>query len=154
PESHAILIFDTGVERSLRAGKYAERRAECERALDGARAALGRALRSLSELGPEDLPRLAGALDPVALRRARAVVGETRRVVEFAAEVASGGLAAAGARMFASHASLRDDYEVSCAEADALVEDSRGLPGCAGARMTGAGFGGCTLHWVEAARAA
>jgi galactokinase len=135
PDSHAILIFDTGVERSLRAGGYAERRAECAGALEGARAALARPLGSLSELAPEDLPRLAAALDPVALRRARHVVGENRRVAEFAQAVARG------------------DDEVSCPEADALVADSRELAGCAGARMTGAGFGGCTLHWVEAARA-
>src|SRR5262249_44122398 len=96
---------------------------------------------------------LEAALDPVALRRARHVVSENGRVAEFAAAVAKGDVAAAGERLFASHASLRDDYEVSCAEADALVDDSRGVARCAGARMTGAGFGGCTLHWVEAARA-
>ena len=154
PDSHAILIFDTGVERSLRAGAYAERRAECARALEGARAALGRPLGTLSELGPEDLAELAAALDPVALRRARHVIGENRRVREFAEAVARGDVEAAGRQLSASHASLREDYEVSCAEADALVADSAELAGCAGARMTGAGFGGCTLHWVEAARAA
>ncbi|HTO06949.1 MAG TPA: galactokinase [Myxococcota bacterium] len=153
PDSHAILIFDTGVERSLRAGKYAERRAECARALAGAQAALARPLASLSQLAAAELPRLAGALDPVALRRARHVVSENRRVAEFAEAVARGDLAAAGECLFASHESLRDDYQVSCPEADALVADSRALLGCAGARMTGAGFGGCTLHWVDAAHA-
>ncbi|HXZ84344.1 MAG TPA: galactokinase family protein, partial [Myxococcota bacterium] len=74
PERWAILVFDSGVERSLRAGAYAERRRECERALEGARRALARPLGSLSQLAPEDLPALARALDSVALRRARHVL--------------------------------------------------------------------------------
>ncbi len=153
PDSLALWIFDSGVERSLRSGAYAERRAECERALGGARAALARPLASLSELAPEELAGLERALDPVALRRARHVVTENRRVRAFAAALTRGDLAAAGAALFASHASLRDDYAVSCAESDALVSESRALAGCLGARMTGAGFGGCTVHAVEAAHA-
>ena len=153
PDSLAILIFDTGVERSLRSGAYADRRAECERALEGARRALARPLGSLSELSDTDLPTLSRALDPPALRRARHVVTENRRVGELAAALARGDLRGAGAAMFASHASLRDDYEVTCAESDALVADSRELAGCVGARMTGAGFGGCTVQLVEVARA-
>jgi galactokinase len=153
PESLAILIFDTGVERSLRSGAYAQRRAECARALEGARAALRRPLESLSELSPSDLSQLDRALDPVALRRARHVVHENRRVRGFAEALERRDFAAAGVELFASHASLRDDYEVSCPESDALVADSRELAGCVGARMTGAGFGGCTVQLVEAARA-
>ncbi len=153
PDSLALWIFDTGVERSLRSGAYAERRGECERALALARRALGRALASLSELSLDDLVALEGALDPIALRRARHVVTENQRVRAFAAALARRDLGAAGEALFASHASLRDDYAVSCAESDALVSDSRGLAGCAGARMTGAGFGGCTVHAVEAAHA-
>ncbi len=150
PESLALWIFDTGVERSLRSGAYAERRAECERALVGARRALGRELESLSELAPGELAGLSDALDPVALRRARHVVSENARVRAFAAALGRRELAAAGESLFESHASLRDDYEVSCPESDALVADARGLAGCVGARMTGAGFGGCTVHAVEA----
>ncbi|MFI5314358.1 MAG: galactokinase [Myxococcota bacterium] len=153
PETLAIEIFDTGVSRSLRAGAYAERRGECARALAGARAALGRPLGSLSELSEGELAALSRALDPVALRRARHVVGENRRVRDTAAALARGDLHAAGDSLFASHASLRADFEVSCAESDALVEDARGLAGCLGARMTGAGFGGCTVQLVETARA-
>ena len=149
PASLAFWIFDTGVERSLRSGAYAERRSECERALGLARRALGRPLASLSALSLDDLPELERALDPVALRRARHVVGENARVRTFAAALARGELGAAGEAMYASHASLRDDYAVSCAESDALVSDSRALAGCLGARMTGAGFGGCTLHALE-----
>ena len=150
PAGLEILIFDTGVTRALRSGGYAERRAECDRALDGARRALGRPLGSLSQLAPADIGALTGALDPTALRRARHVVSENARVREFARALEAGQLALAGAAMFASHESLRVDYEVTVPESDALVADSRALPGCVGARMTGAGWGGCTVHLVEA----
>lgn len=153
PAGLAILVFDTGVERSLRAGAYAERRAECERARVLAAAALGRAVGSLSDLRVEELPALLRALDPVALRRARHVVSENARVREVEAALGRGDLGALAAALFAGHASLRDDFAVTCPESDALVEDSRDLPGCAGARMTGAGFGGCTVHLVARAHA-
>ncbi len=149
PAALAILIFDTGVERSLRSGAYAERRAECERARAQAEAALGRTLGSLSELRSAELDALAGALDPIALRRARHVATENQRVLDFEAALAKGALEAAGAALFAGHASLRDDFEVTCPESDALVADARELPGCLGARMTGAGFGGCTVQLVR-----
>ena len=153
PAGVEILIFDTGVARELRSGAYAERRAECERALGGARRALGRALASVTELEASDFERLAPALDSSALRRARHVVAENARVREFAGALETGDLARAGAAMFASHESLRVDYEVTVPESDALVLDSRALAGCIGSRMTGAGFGGCTVHLVQAALA-
>ena len=153
PAGLALLVFDTGVERSLRAGAYAERRAECERARVQAEAALGRAVGALSELRAEELPRLARALEPVALRRARHVVTENARVCAVEAALGRGDLAALADALYAGHASLRDDFEVTCPESDALVADSRDLPGCAGARMTGAGFGGCTVQLVRSEHA-
>ncbi len=153
PAGIEILIFDTGVERALRAGAYAERRTECERALGAARSALGRRLESLSELGAADFERLARALDPSPFRRARHVVSENTRVRALAEALEARDLARAGVAMFASHESLRVDFEVTVPESDALVEDSRALSGCVGARMTGAGFGGCTVHLVESAQA-
>ena len=153
PEGLEILIFDTGVSRALRSGGYAERRAECDRALEDARRALGRPFASLSALATADLARLTDALDPTALRRARHVVSENARVSEFARALADGDRARAGAALFASHESLRVDYDVTVPESDALVADSRVLPGCVGARMTGAGWGGCTVHLVEAGAA-
>jgi len=153
PAGLAVLIFDTGVERSLRAGAYAERRAECERARIQAEAALRRTLGSLSEVSADELPALAHGLDPVALRRARHVVTENERVRAVEAALGDGDLAALGDALFSGHASLRDDFEVTCPESDALVADSRDLPGCAGARMTGAGFGGCTVQLVRSADA-
>jgi galactokinase len=153
PDGLEVLICDTGVARELRSGKYAERRAQCERALARARVELGRSLASLSELELGEIPRLERALPDLELRRARHVVSENARVRAFAAALEREDRASAGAALFASHDSLRADYEVTCPESDALVEDSRGVDGCLGARMTGAGFGGCTLHLVEAGRA-
>ncbi len=153
PGGIEILIFDTGVSRALRSGGYAARRAECDRALAGAREALGRSLASLSDLEVGDFERLARALEPLELRRARHVVSENSRVRECASALEAGDLSRAGRAMFASHESLRVDYDVTVSESDALVEDSRALAGCFGARMTGAGFGGCTVHLVEAAQA-
>ncbi|HXX49390.1 MAG TPA: galactokinase [Myxococcota bacterium] len=153
PADWAILVFDSGVERSLRAGAYAERRRECERALAAARRALARAPGSLSEIAEEELPALAQELDPVALRRTRHVVSENRRVEALAQALSRADAGAAGRAMFASHDSLRDDFEVSCAQCDWLVADAREL-GCVGARMTGAGFGGCVVALCEETRAA
>jgi galactokinase len=151
PESLALVVVDTGVERSLRAGAYAERRAECERALAGARSELRRPLANLSQLEPAELERI--ELDPIARLRARHVLSENARVRAFADALAATDFARAGETLFASHASLRDDFAVSWPEGDAVVERARSVPGCLGARMTGAGFGGCVLALVERARA-
>jgi galactokinase len=153
PESLAILLVDTGVARELRGGAYELRRRECEAALQGARARLGRPLANLSQVRADDLRGLEPALDPVCLRRLRHVVTENARVAQFAAALRDGDLREAGLVLYASHESLSLDYEVSCPESDVLVADSRGLDGVIGARMTGAGWGGCTLHLVAADRA-
>jgi galactokinase len=87
--------------------------------------------------------------DPVLRRRARHYVAENERVRRAAAAVSAGDAATAGALLLQSHASLRDDYEVSCDELDALVDAAAPLDGCAGARMMGGGFGGCTLNLVR-----
>ena len=159
PPDLEILIVDTGVRRALREGGYAERRRECADALVLARPTLGRDLGSLSEIGPADLECLEGRLAPVPFRRLRHVVTENARVRDFARALALPTASEAGRALYASHQSLRDDFEVTCAESDFLVEASRALPAVVGARMTGAGWGGCTLHLVragetEAARAA
>ena len=92
---------------------------------------------------------------PEALRkRARHVVHENARVLDFVAALERGDLAPAGRLMDDSHASLRDLYEVSCAELDLLVDLAHSLDGCYGSRLTGAGFGGCTVSLVEAGKAA
>ncbi len=140
-----VVIVNSGVKRKLAGSKYNERRAECQAAVDaiGAKAPGIAALRDVS---PELLAGHAGDLPENVARRARHVVEENARV-EAATELrANGDLEAFGALMNASHASLRDLYEVSCPELDALVEIGQGTPGVLGSRMTGAGFGGCMVN--------
>ena len=137
PAGATILIADTAVRRQLASSAYNERRSQCEAAAQ----ALGvPALRdaTLAMLERADLP-------PVVARRARHIITENDRVLATEAALRTGDLAAAGALMDASHASLRDLYDVSSAELDAMVELLRSQPGCFGARLTGAGFGGCAV---------
>jgi galactokinase len=149
PASVELLVVDTGVRHSLRSGDYAERRRECDEALAAARTALGRDLATLSDVAVRDLPAVRPALPDLLFRRLRHVVTENARVLSFARALRDRDVRGAGELLYASHASLRSDFEVSCAESDLLVDASRSAPGCLGARMTGAGFGGSTLHWVE-----
>lgn len=145
-----IVVLDSAVPRTLAGSAYNRRRAEC-----------AEAVRQLQAVHPEvqalrdaDLAMLAAAgLEGVVLRRARHVVTENARVLECAAALRRGDLAALGPLLAASHASLRDDYEVSGPELDALVEIASGTPGVYGARLTGAGFGGCCVALADAARA-
>ena len=142
PAGAAILIADTSVRRSLAASAYNERRAQCEAAAQ----ALGvPALRdgTLAMLDAVDLP-------DVVARRARHVITEDDRVMETVAALQGGDLHKVGILMNASHASLRDLYEVSSVELDTMVELLRDQPGCYGARLTGAGFGGCAVALMEA----
>jgi galactokinase len=147
----ALLVAHSGVTRGLTDGRYGERVAECQAALAAARAA-GVAPAdacSLRALGPGDLPALARTLEARLFRRARHVIRENERVDAFATAVRAGDLAAAGALLSEGMASLRDDYEVSVPELDQLCALGDAAPGCHGSRLTGAGFGGCTLHLVE-----
>ena len=139
PDGVEVVAIHSGEERRLAGSAYAERRAACE----AAAAVLG-PLRGAS------LADLDGIGDPVVRRRARHVVTENERVRVFASALASGDLAAAGDAMVASHASLRDDFEVSTDALDALVERLSATPGVYGARLTGAGFGGCVVALTEA----
>ncbi len=152
PPEVAILVADTGVRHALATGAYNRRRAECEQALESARARRP-GLATLAELGPDELARLEGVLDPVSLARARHVVGECARVEAMIAALAEGRREDAGRVMVESHLSLRDDYDVSCAELDLLVELALEVPGVFGSRMTGGGFGGSTVSLIERERA-
>jgi galactokinase len=138
----ALLVIDTGVRRGLTDGRYAQRRRSCEAA------ALALGVSSLRELpdGPDDLIGLA---DPELLRRARHVISENRRVLAVADLLRSGDLAAVGPLLTQSHASLRDDFEVSWPQADVAVETAIAA-GAVGARMTGGGFGGAVIALVPA----
>ena len=141
-----LLVVDTRVPRRLAEGAYAERRAACE----SAAAVLGvPALRDASE---EQLDAAARRLGDVVYRRARHVVTENARVLRASDALEDGRFEEVGELLDASHASLRDDYEVSSPELDAAVEAAASA-GAFGARMTGAGFGGCALALVPAGAA-
>lgn len=146
--SHVLVVVHTGSARSLGTSQFNARRAQCEAAAE----ALGRddpSIRSLRDVTPAMLPEVAARVDEETFRRCRHVVTENVRVESTIAALAAGDLAAVGAAWGASHASLRDDYEVVSPELDALVEIASAVPGVAAARMTGAGFGGCTVNLVE-----
>ena len=147
----ALLVAHSGVTRTLAAAGYAERVAECAAAFAQARAAgvADAAARTLRDLAPEQLPALERALEPVPFRRARHVIRENARVDAFASALAAGALDAAGGLLREGMRSLRDDYEVSTPELDRLCALGDAARGCHGSRLTGAGFGGCTLHLVE-----
>ncbi len=143
----AVVVADTGIRHRLAASAYNTRRQECEQAL----AILRRqrpTLLSLRDVRPDELDVATTELDPGLARRVRHVVTEIARVEAFVQALVSGDWTRAGALLTASHRSLKEDYEVSCPELDALVAAAQSVPGCYGARMTGGGFGGCTVSLV------
>ena len=143
-----VVIVNTMVKRELTSSAYNERRRQCS---EGVRLLSGRLPRveALRDVSIEDLERNLDLLPPVIARRCRHVVSENARVLEAAEALRRGDMTGFGASMYESHESLRADYEVSCMELDTLVETARAIPGTVGARMTGAGFGGCTVNIVE-----
>ncbi len=142
PRGVKLAIANTMVRHSLAAGEYNRRRAECE---EGA-AYFGRPLLDVT-LG--DLERDGRGLSETVYRRCRHVITENARVTAAVAALEHGDMPAFGELMGQSHRSLRDDFEVSCAELDALVEIAAHVPGVYGSRMTGGGFGGCTISLVQ-----
>ena len=149
PGAARLLICNSLVRHALAGGEYNRRRADCEAAVRALRAADPR-LDSLRAVTNADLRAHRALLGARLERRVRHVVGENERVAAAAAALERGDLAGCGRLLYASHASLRDDYEVSCAELDALVAAARLTPGVYGARLTGGGFGGCTVNLVAA----
>jgi galactokinase len=147
-EDLALVACHSGSPRRLETSAYNERRAQCDAAV-AAIAALEPGVTSLRDVTPAMLDAVRERLEPVAARRAEHIVGENRRVVDTIAAFEAGDLATVGRLFYASHASLRDLYEVSSPELDALVEIARATPGVIGARLTGAGFGGCTINLVH-----
>jgi galactokinase len=145
-----VLIVNSDVTRELAGGEYGERRAECE----AAARALGVA--SLRDATLEKLKSARSRMVPVTMKRARHAIGEIARTVEAAQAIRGGDWPHVGQLMYASHDSLRDDYEVSCRELNVLVEAAQEIGaagGVIGSRMTGGGFGGCTVSLVETAKA-
>jgi galactokinase len=152
-----LLVAHSGVRRRLATGGYGDRHAECRAACEAA-AVLARDGRpppaSLREVEPADLPALEPVLDPLLFRRLRHVVTENRRVADFRAALEARDFARAGALLGEGMESLRDDFEVSVPELDALCTLGDATEGVFGSRLTGAGFGGCTVHLVRRERAA
>jgi galactokinase len=145
-----VAICDTRVKHELAASEYNTRRAECEQGVELLRRAGLTNIRALRDVSEADLERYGRALPEVVGRRCRHVVSENARTLDAAAALRDGRLEEMGRLMYASHESLRDDYEVSCAELDKLVEIATSLAGATlGARMTGGGFGGCTVNLVR-----
>lgn len=151
PTEWAIVVADTGKPRALTDSEYNLRRAQCEQAVATLRPLLGEETNALRDVSPEQAALYLPLLNEPMRRRARHVIGENARVLEFLAALRHADQARVRALMLASHASLRDDYEVSCPELDAMV-DACMKAGAIGARMTGAGFGGACVALVEKAR--
>jgi galactokinase len=143
-----IVLCDTLVKRELAASEYNVRRSQCEAGvalLRKERPGVG----SLRDVTLEMLDGRAAEFDPLILKRCRYVVEENARVEAACGDLERGDFASFGRRMNESHAGLRDEYQVSCAELDVLVEAAQSVTGVLGSRMMGAGFGGCTINLVE-----
>ncbi len=143
-----LLVIDTGVRHDLATNEYGLRRRQCEQAAAMIGPLVHRSLASLRDVDGVMLDACASRLDPLLFQRARHVVSENDRVLNAVAALRAGELATFGEMMYASHDSLRDDYEVSCAELDCIVDAARAIGrhgGVFGARMTGGGFGGCAI---------
>lgn len=147
--AYKLVIGNTNKRRGLVDSKYNERREQCDAALRTVQEEEPQ-IQYLAHLSPERFEKMKGKFtDEVLLRRAAHVVEENARVLKSVDALSANDLTAFGALMNASHDSLRDLYEVSCMELDVMVEEARKIEGTLGARMTGAGFGGCTVSLVH-----
>ena len=152
PGGTAVVIADSGVRRSLATSAYNERRAACEQAVELLRQYLPH-IHSLREVSSVEFAAYSEYLPETTRKRAEHVIKEIARVEDATICLRKGDARLFGGLMYSGHASLRDLYEVSCPELDILVQATRDIPGCYGARLTGAGFGGCTVNLVDETRA-
>ncbi len=143
-----VAICDTRVKHNLASSEYNTRRAECEQGVEILREYLPN-IRALRDVNVAEFHRHQDALPEAVQRRCRHVITENERTLASAEALTSGEFETIGKLMLASHVSLRDDYEVSCEELDLLVEIASSIEGVVGARMTGGGFGGCTVNLVH-----
>jgi galactokinase len=144
-----FVVCDTRVKHQLASSEYNKRHAECRAGVKALSAVLPH-IRALRDVSSAELALHGHLLPEVVLRRCRHVVEENARTLAAAGALEQGDLAAMGSLMVASHRSLQHDYEVSCRELDLAVDAALAVPGVYGARMTGGGFGGCTITLVEA----
>jgi galactokinase len=143
PSDTVVIVLDTATRRGLVDSAYNERRAQCEAA------ARFFGVKALRDVNAEQFQSRADELDEVTGRRARHIITENERTVRAAEAMRRGDAATLGQLMHASHVSLRDDFEVSSHELNVMVECALNVHGCYGARMTGAGFGGCAVALVR-----
>ena len=151
PSNVDFLVVHSGVQRELTDGRYNLRRKECEQARDRIAARVD-GVTSLRDVSREQLESAKPQLDATLYRRARHVLTENDRVRQAFDALHAEDTHLLGDVMNASHASMRDDFEISCDELDALVEIAQACPGVYGSRMVGGGFGGCTVTAIEAGR--
>ncbi len=149
PPGVLLGICNTGVKHQIAGGEYNVRRAQCEQGVKLLSSAMPE-IQALRDVTPHQLEQHKGLLPGVIYRRCRHVVTENERVRQAADALLNGDLLTFGRLMAESHRSLRDDYQVSCAELDTMVEIAGAQSGVLGARMTGGGFGGCTVNLVHA----
>jgi galactokinase len=153
PRRVSLVIANTMVKHSIAGGEYGIRRKEVEEGT----AILRRhrpQIAQLRDATPEDLELWGDEMPENVMRRCRHVITENLRTVAAADALAAGNMKKLGDMMAAAHVSYRDDFEASCEEADLMVDAAQGLPGLIGARLTGGGFGGCTVNLVEEGEAA
>jgi galactokinase len=148
PQGTVLVVADSGVRRSLTSSAYNERRASCEQAVNLLRQELPK-IYSLRDVSPAEYEQWRHLLPHTIRMRAEHVIMEIERVFSAVSALRAGDQETFGSLMYTGHASLRDLYQVSTPELDALVEIASQIPGCIGARLTGAGFGGCTINLVE-----
>jgi galactokinase len=144
----SIVICDSQVKHELSSSEYNTRRWECEQAVEILREVMP-GIKALRDVSVQDFERHKERLPPTVRKRCRHVITENERTLRAAEALGSNNLEEMGRLMDLSHVSLRDDYEVSCAELDLLVEIAGNFQGCLGARMTGGGFGGSTVNLVH-----
>jgi galactokinase len=149
PQDVLLVVCNTGIKHQLAGGEYNVRRAQCEEGVRRLSSVIP-GIRALRDVTPSQLELFKELLPELIYRRCRHVVTENERVQRAAETLLSGDLPAFGIFMAESHRSMRDDYEISCAELDSMVEIAMIQPGVIGARMTGGGFGGCTINLLHA----
>jgi len=148
PDHVALVIANTMVKHAITGGEYGSRRAEVEAAC-AVIASHRPGVKFLRDATVEDLEKWGGEMTPNSLKRARHVITENTRTVAAAKALIAADLATLGRLMAEAHWSYSRDFEASCVEADTMVELAQDLPGLIGARLTGGGFGGCTINLVE-----
>jgi len=148
PEELTVVVMDTGTRRELATSAYNQRRESCEAAVAAVRHQ-ARSTRALRDVSVELLDAARSSMDETTYRRALHVIRENGRTLDMARSLGQGDIESLGVLMAESHESLRELYEVSSPELDRVVRSARRHPGCRGARMTGAGFGGCAVALVD-----